>query len=110
MLAAVSHALVAAAARPHFMECLQQKQTLDRTRFVLVFVEAERLVGSLKGFRRVATRFEKRAVHLVAMVTLPAVLLGLCPLPTSLRSFVDEALCPTRRHSQPCSITVFHYG
>src|SRR5690606_6205921 len=29
-LAAVSHAIVASASRPHFMECLQQKQTLSR--------------------------------------------------------------------------------
>lgn len=35
----------------------------------------ERLVGRLKAFRRVATRFEKRAVHFLAMVTLAAVLL-----------------------------------
>jgi transposase len=38
----------------------------------------ERLVGRLKEFRRVAaTRFEKRAVHFLAMVTLAAVLLWL---------------------------------
>ena len=37
----------------------------------------ERLVGRLKAFRRVATRFEKRAVHFLAMVTLAAVLLWL---------------------------------
>ena len=37
----------------------------------------ERLVGRLKEFRRVATRFEKRAVHFLAVVTLAAVLLWL---------------------------------
>lgn len=37
----------------------------------------ERLVGRLKEFRRVATRFEKRAVHFLAMVTLAAVPLWL---------------------------------
>jgi transposase len=37
----------------------------------------ERLVGRLKEFRRVATRFEKRAVHFLAMVSLAAVLLWL---------------------------------
>lgn len=36
-----------------------------------------RLVRRLKEFRRVATRFEKRAAHLFAMVTVAAVLLWL---------------------------------
>ena len=36
----------------------------------------ERLVGRLKRCRRVATRYEKRAVHFLAMVTL-AILLWL---------------------------------
>jgi transposase len=35
----------------------------------------ERLVNRLKQSRRVATRYEKRAVHYVAMLTLAAVLL-----------------------------------
>jgi transposase len=37
----------------------------------------ERLVGRLKQFRRVATRYEKRAVHFLAMVTIAAFLLWL---------------------------------
>ena len=37
----------------------------------------ERLVGRLKPCRRVATRYEKRAVHFLAMVTLAAILLWL---------------------------------
>jgi transposase len=37
----------------------------------------ERLVGRLKQFRRVATRYEKRAVHFLAMVTIAALLLWL---------------------------------
>jgi transposase len=37
----------------------------------------ERLVGRLKQFRRVATRYEKRAVHFLAMVTIAACLLWL---------------------------------
>jgi transposase len=35
----------------------------------------ERLIGRLKQFRRVATRYEKRAVNFLAMVTLAAILL-----------------------------------
>jgi transposase len=37
----------------------------------------ERLVGRLKQFRRVAMRFEKRAVHFLAMLTLAALILWL---------------------------------
>jgi transposase len=37
----------------------------------------ERLVGRRKPFRRVATRYEKRAVHFLAMVTIAACLLWL---------------------------------
>ena len=37
----------------------------------------ERLVNRLKQYRRVATRYEKRAVYFLAMVTLAAVLLWL---------------------------------
>jgi transposase len=37
----------------------------------------ERLVGRLKQCRRVATRYEKRAVHFLAMVTIAAILLWL---------------------------------
>jgi transposase len=37
----------------------------------------ERLVNRLKQFRRVATRYEKRAAHFLAMVTLAAILLWL---------------------------------
>ena len=37
----------------------------------------ERLVGRLKPGQRVATRYEKRAVHFLAMVTLAAALLWL---------------------------------
>ena len=37
----------------------------------------ERLVGRLKQCRRVATRYEKRAVNFLAMVTLAAILLWL---------------------------------
>ncbi len=35
----------------------------------------ERLVGRLKQYRRVATRYEKRAEHFLAMLTLTAILL-----------------------------------
>ena len=38
---------------------------------------AERLVNRLKRYRRVATRYDKRAVHYLAMVTLAAVLMWL---------------------------------
>lgn len=37
----------------------------------------ERLVGRLKQFRRIATRFEKRAGHFLAMLHLSAILLWL---------------------------------
>lgn len=37
----------------------------------------ERLVGRLKQFRRIATRYEKRAAHFLAMLTLAAVVLWL---------------------------------
>ena len=37
----------------------------------------ERLIGRLKQFRRVATRYEKRAVNFLAMVTLAAIMLWL---------------------------------
>ncbi|MFN2383176.1 MAG: IS5 family transposase [Gemmatimonadota bacterium] len=37
----------------------------------------ERLVGRLKQYRRIATRYEKRAAHYLAMLTLAAVLLWL---------------------------------
>ena len=35
----------------------------------------ERMIGRLKQFRRVATRYEKRAVNFLAMVTIAAILL-----------------------------------
>lgn len=35
----------------------------------------ERLIGRLKQFRRVATRYEKRAVNFLAMVTIAALML-----------------------------------
>ena len=38
----------------------------------------ERLINKLKGFRRIATRYEKRAAHYLAMVTLATISLGLC--------------------------------
>jgi transposase len=37
----------------------------------------ERLVNRMKAFRRVATRYEKRAAHYLAMLTLTAVVLWL---------------------------------
>jgi transposase len=37
----------------------------------------ERLVNRLKAYRRVATRYEKRALHYLAMLTIAAVLLWL---------------------------------
>ncbi len=37
----------------------------------------ERLIGRLKQFRRVATRYEKRAVNYLAMLTIAAVVLWL---------------------------------
>jgi transposase len=37
----------------------------------------ERLVGRLKQFRRVATRYEKRAVNYLAMLTIAAIVLWL---------------------------------
>jgi transposase len=37
----------------------------------------ERLVNCLKQFRQVATRYEKRAVNYLAMVTIAAILLWL---------------------------------
>jgi transposase len=39
----------------------------------------ERLINRLKQFRRVATRYEKRAANYQAMVTLAAILLWLQP-------------------------------
>ena len=38
---------------------------------------AERLINRLKQFRRVATRYEKRAVNFLAMVTLASIMLWL---------------------------------
>jgi transposase len=40
---------------------------------------AERLINHLKQHRRVATRYEKRAEHFLAMLTLAALLLWLSP-------------------------------
>ena len=37
----------------------------------------ERLINRLKQYRRIATRFEKRAVHFLAMLILAAALLWL---------------------------------
>jgi transposase len=37
----------------------------------------ERLVNRLKQFRRIATRYEKRAVNYLAMLTVAAIVLGL---------------------------------
>ncbi len=37
----------------------------------------ERMINRLKQFRRVATRYEKRATYYAAMVTLAAILLWL---------------------------------
>jgi transposase len=37
----------------------------------------ERTINRLKQFRRVATRYEKRAVNFLAMVTLASILLWL---------------------------------
>ncbi len=37
----------------------------------------ERLVNRLKGFRRIATRYEKRAVHYLGMLTIAAIALWL---------------------------------
>jgi transposase len=39
----------------------------------------ERLINRLKQFRRVATRYEKRAANYLAMLTLAAILLWLSP-------------------------------
>lgn len=39
--------------------------------------QVERTVNRLKVYRRVATRYEKRADHYLAMVTLAAILLWL---------------------------------
>jgi len=38
---------------------------------------AERLINRLKQFRRVATRYEKRAVNFLAMITLASIMLWL---------------------------------
>lgn len=37
----------------------------------------ERLINKLKQFRRIATRYEKRAVNYIAMVTIAAIILWL---------------------------------
>ncbi|HYD30821.1 MAG TPA: transposase, partial [Azospirillaceae bacterium] len=37
----------------------------------------ERLINKLKQFRRIATRYEKRAVNYLAMITIAAILLWL---------------------------------
>jgi len=42
----------------------------------------ERLIGRLKQFRRVATRYEKRAVNYLAMLTIAAIMLWLSYLKT----------------------------
>ena len=39
----------------------------------------ERLIGRLKQFRRIATRYEKRAVNYLAMVTIGMIRLWLKP-------------------------------
>jgi transposase len=41
--------------------------------------QVERSVGRLKQFRRVATRYDKRAVNYLAWVTLATALVWLCP-------------------------------
>jgi transposase len=52
-----------------------------RTRFDKVAYrrrhQVERLVNRLKGFRRIATRYEKRAVHYLGMLTIAALVLWL---------------------------------
>jgi len=42
----------------------------------------ERLIGRLKPFRRIATRYEKRAANYLAMITVAAILPWLRPLRT----------------------------
>ena len=39
----------------------------------------ERSVGRLKQFRRVATRYDKRAANYLAWVTMAAAVVWLCP-------------------------------
>ena len=58
------------------------RQKLERrTRFDKVAYKkrnvVERLVNRLKQFRRIATRYEKRAIHYVAMLTIAAIVLWL---------------------------------
>ena len=37
----------------------------------------ERLVNRLKGYRRIATRYEKRAIHYLGMLTIASIILWL---------------------------------
>lgn len=52
----------------------------------------ERLINNLKQFRRIATRYEKRAVNYLTKITIATILLWLCSLPTRPKT-------PLRRYS-----------
>ena len=54
-----------------------QLSTTGQAEFVICDKSIERLVNRLKQFRRVATRYEKRAASYLAMLTLAALLLWL---------------------------------
>lgn len=60
---------------------LTDQQWERRTRFDKTAYRArhmvERLVNKLKGFRRIATRYEKRAVHYLGMLTIASIVLWL---------------------------------
>ena len=54
-----------------------QPRMAGQAELVICDKPIERLVNRLKQFRRVATRFEKRAAHFLAMLTLASLLLWL---------------------------------
>jgi transposase len=54
----------------------ERRTRFDRTAYHQRHL-VERLVNRLKGFRRIATRYEKRAVHYLGMLTVAAIMLWL---------------------------------
>ena len=49
----------------------------DEAQFTICDYWIERTMNRLKQFRRVATRYEKRAVHYLAVLTIASILLWL---------------------------------
>jgi transposase len=62
--------------------------------------KVERLVNALKQYRRLATRYDKRAVYYLAMLTLACALLWLSPVRRAHRYGCDPTMVANRRLSR----------